>query len=64
MKPAPNNNKARQIGFYLLILVILLGTIYTMTSDKRVGEEMLYSEVVELFKNEQVESFTTQARFG
>ena len=58
MKPAPNNNKARQIGFYLLILVILLGTIYTMTSDKQNGDELIYSEVVELFRNEQVESFT------
>ena len=50
-------NKTRQIGFLVLVLVLLLGTIYSMTrSTKR--ESLVYSEVIELFETEQVESFT------
>lgn len=57
MNNRPMPNKTRQIGFLVLVLVLLLGTIYSMTrSTKR--ESLVYSEVIELFETEQVESFT------
>ena len=52
------NNKARQIGFYVLILVIILATIYTMTQNNKSSGTLVYSEVRDLFKDEKVESFT------
>lgn len=54
-----NRNQARDIGFYVLILVILLATVFTMTSQNSVSPEITYSEVIELFESEQVESFGT-----
>ena len=54
-----NRNQARDVGFYVLILVILLATVFTMTSQNGVAPEVSYSEVIELFENEQVESFGT-----
>ena len=50
-------NKPRQIGFLVVVLVLLLGTIYSMTRGAK-KEALVYSEVVELFETEQVESFT------
>ena len=37
-------------------MIILLAVVYTMTTPS-VSEEMVYSDVVDLFKSEQVESF-------
>lgn len=54
---SPKNNKSRQVGFYILILVILLTTVYTMTRGDRASEGLTYSEVVDLFKQEKVEKF-------
>ena len=51
-----NNRKARDVGFYALLLVILLAIVFTFTS----GNELpvpTYSEVVEMFQNQQVEAF-------
>ena len=59
MDKTPNNNngrRARDMGFYALVLVILLATVFSLTG----GNEPLvptYSEVVELFEAQQVESF-------
>lgn len=55
-----NRNQARDIGFYVLILVILLATVFTMTSQNSAAPKVTYSDVVSLFKNEQVESFATE----
>ncbi|MEG1241544.1 MAG: ATP-dependent zinc metalloprotease FtsH [Oscillospiraceae bacterium] len=52
-------NRARDVGFYVLILVILLATIFSMTSQKNAAVEIKYSEVINLFETEQVESFAT-----
>ncbi len=49
-------NRARDIGFYVLILVILVSTIYLLTNQGS-SPDMQYSEVVSLFENEQVDSF-------
>ena len=56
-KAPSNKNRTRQIGFYVLILVILVASIYSMTR-KTASEPLIYSEVVDLFKNEQVDSFS------
>jgi len=55
----PNRKKARDIGFYALILVILLATLWTMTSQPDTSPVVTYSDIRTLFKNEQVESFKT-----
>ena len=57
MNSRPTNNRSRQIGFYILILVLLIGTIYSMTR-KEEETELIYSDVVSLFQQEKVESFT------
>ena len=57
MNNRPSPNKTRQIGFLVLIFVLLLGTIYSMTRNTA-KESLVYSEVIELFETKQVESFT------
>ena len=57
MNNRPSPNKTRQIGFLVLILMLLLGTIYSMTRSTA-KESLVYSEVIELFETKQVESFT------
>jgi cell division protease FtsH len=59
LKTNPNSNKSRQLGFYALILVILLGTVYYMAAEPKTPD-VTYSEVVDLFKQEKVESFRTE----
>ena len=44
----------------MLILVILLAVIYTMLTPSQPAEELTYSQVVDMFKNEQVESFVIE----
>ncbi len=58
MKTSPNGNKHRQLGFYALILVLLLVAVYSMTNETQV-QPVPYSEIVDLFQQEKVESFTT-----
>ena len=53
-----NRNQARDIGFYMLILVILMATVFTMTNKNERVPEIEYSQVIELFEKEQVKSFT------
>ncbi len=57
----PNNNgngrRARDIGFYALVLVIFLATIFSLTAANEPFVPT-YSEVVELFESQQVESFS------
>ena len=56
----PPRNRARDIGFYVLIMVILLAVIYTMLTPSQPQEELSYSDIVDMFRNEQVESFTVE----
>ncbi len=53
-----NRRQARDIGFYMLILVILIATVLTMTSQNKQSSVVSYYEVRKLFENEKVESFT------
>ena len=54
----PERNRTREIGFYILILVILAGTVYAMLGGKK-QEETVYSDLVDMFTQERVESFVT-----
>ena len=49
----PQHNRARDIGFYVLILVILLATVFTMTKPAA-AKTYQYSEIYDLFKQEKV----------
>ena len=53
-------NRARDIGFYVLILVILLAAIFSMNQSRTNSSEIPYSEVVSLFKQEKVDSFVAE----
>ncbi len=59
MSKKPGNNKARDIGFYALLLVILLAVIFTMNSDEAPGT-VSYSELRQLFIDEKVDSFIAE----
>ena len=55
----PNRNRSRDLGFYILLIVILVATIYVMTRTPDT-EKMTYSELVDLFTEEKVKSFYTE----
>ena len=52
----PDKNRARGIGFYMLIGVIILAVIFYLTTPAE-QKEYTYSEIEELFRQEQVKSF-------
>ena len=56
----PNRNKTRDLGFYVLLIVILVAVIFTMTKDTDTDSIESYSELVDLFQNEKVQSFKTE----
>ena len=57
MNIGPDKNRARQIGFYVLIALLLAATIWAMTRNNA-PDTLKYSEVIELFETNQVEKFT------
>ena len=56
----PDKNKARDIGFYVLLAVIIIAIVFTMTGDNEADTLDSYSELVDLFEAEKVKSFTTE----
>ena len=57
----PQRNKARDIGFYVLLAVILVAIIFTISDDTSTGNKVdKYSDLVDLFQAEKVQSFTTE----
>ena len=56
----PKRNRARDVGFYVLLLLILAAVIFTMTRDTAPESVEHYSELVDLFKQEKVQSFRTE----
>ena len=56
----PNRNRARDLGFYVLLLVIMVAVIYTMTRSEPVNEVKSYSELIDLFQSEKVKYFETR----
>ena len=55
-RPGGPNRRARDIGFYALILVILLATVFSLTGNSKTTD-VTYSEILDLFEAKQVESF-------
>jgi len=56
----PNRNRSRDLGFYALLLVILIAVVFIMTKDTASNEIENYSELVDLFNEEKVKSFRTE----
>ena len=56
----PNRNKARDIGFYVLLAIIIIAVVYTINSDTRKDQLDSYSELVDLFEKEKIQSFKTE----
>ena len=56
----PNRNRTRDLGFYVLLMVILIAVIFTMTKDSGTDKIKNYSELVDLFNEEKVQSFKTE----
>ena len=56
----PKRNRARDVGFYVLLLLILAAVIFTMTRDTEPESVEHYSDLVDLFKQEKVQSFRTE----
>jgi cell division protease FtsH len=50
------NRRARDIGFYAIVLVVLLATLFTLTGGSTTVK-LTYSEIIDLFEAKQVESF-------
>ncbi len=55
----PQRNRARDIGFYILLLVILASTLYLLLRSPS-EDPLIYSDLVELFQQEKVKSFVTE----
>ncbi len=55
----PNKSRPRDMGFYALILLILLATVFSLTSESATANDVVYSDIIDLFEQEKVESFTT-----
>ena len=52
-----NNNRFRQLGFYVIMLVLMLASVYSMLRSATPEVELTYSDVLRLFREEKVESF-------
>ena len=55
-----NPKRARDLGFYVLLIAIMIAVIFTMTGNKETKELKNYSDLVDLFQKEKVKSFTTE----
>ena len=53
----PQRNRARDIGFYVLILVLLACTLFTLLNQEP-ENELSYAQVKDFFKDEKVKEFT------
>ena len=51
----------REIGFYVLILIVLLATIYTLTRGGKTSTKVSYYQVIEQIRNENVKEFTVES---
>ena len=53
----PNRNRTRDLGFYLIMLAILVSVIMLLTREKSPAEIENYSDLVQIFQEKRVESF-------
>ena len=56
----PKRNRTRDIGFYVLLILIMVAVIITMTKDTEPASVDSYSELADLFTQEKVQSFRTE----
>ena len=54
-----NRNRSRDLGFYLLMLAILVAVIMLLTKQSSPNQIANYSELADLFREERVKSFRT-----
>ncbi len=52
-------NRRRDIGFYIIVLIILISTVFILFSQNKT-ESLKYSEIRRLFEQEKVEYFTVE----
>ena len=50
----PNRNRTRDLGFYVLLMVIMIAVIFTMTGEPKGKTVEKYSDLVDLFQQEKV----------
>ena len=55
-----NPKRARDLGFYVLLIAIMIAVIFTMTGNSDAKELKNYSDLVDLFEDQRVQSFTTE----
>ena len=55
-----NPKRIRDLGFYILLVVIMIAVVFTMGQDTKAEEIKNYSELIDLFENEKVKSFKTE----
>ena len=48
------------MGFYVLLIAIMIAVIFTMTGNSDTKKLKNYSDLVDLFQKEKVKSFTTE----
>lgn len=58
----PKRSKARDIGFYILLAVILIAIIFTINGENSANKVESYAKLYDLFDNERVESFKTEGQ--
>ena len=55
-----NSKRARDLGFYVLLIAIMIAVIFTMTQSSESKQLKEYSDLVDLFEKEKVQSFSTE----
>ena len=55
-----NPKRARDLGFYVLLIAIMIAVIFTMTGKTDAKQLKNYSDLVDLFEKEKVKAFTTE----
>ncbi len=51
--------QSRDMWFAVLIIVLLLGAVYSLTRTDNTGKDLVYSDIIDLFREEKVDSFGT-----
>ena len=55
-----NPKRTRDLGFYVLLIAIMIAVIFTMTQSSDAKKVKTYSDLVDLFNDKKVQSFTTE----
>ena len=55
-----NPKRIRDLGLYVLLVVIMIAVVFTMGQETKAEEIKNYSELIDLFESEKVKSFRTE----